>query len=107
MSSTHLSLHYHVIFSTKDRRPLIADEWLGQLSGYGRAAWNSTNAIFGDAGIRPAPRQGARQRGREYRGQSALADSPRTMGDSQSRAEQRGFIEQNKEGSEEGAPRQG
>lgn len=23
MSSTHLSLHYHLVFSTKDRRPLI------------------------------------------------------------------------------------
>ena len=76
MSSTHFSPHYRVIFSTKDRRPLIADEWLGQLYGYGRAVWNSTNAIFGDAGIRPAPRQGARQRGVEYRGPSAQADAP-------------------------------
>jgi putative transposase len=25
MPSTHLSLHYHIIFSTKDRRPLVRD----------------------------------------------------------------------------------
>ena len=26
MSSTYLSLHYHIVFSTKDRAPLISDE---------------------------------------------------------------------------------
>ena len=34
MSSTHLSLHYHVVFSTKDRVPLIADAWRGRLHAY-------------------------------------------------------------------------
>ena len=34
MPSTHLSLHYHVVFSTKDRRPFIAEEWRGRLHEY-------------------------------------------------------------------------
>jgi putative transposase len=31
MSSTHLSLHYHIIFSTKNRRPLIRKDWRERL----------------------------------------------------------------------------
>ena len=34
MPSTHLSLHYHLIFSTKDRRPLIAKGWRGRLHAF-------------------------------------------------------------------------
>ncbi len=34
MPSTHLSLHYHLIFSTKERRQLIADDWRGRLHAY-------------------------------------------------------------------------
>ena len=34
MPSTHLSLHYHIVFSTKDRRPQIADEWCSRLHEY-------------------------------------------------------------------------
>ena len=34
MPSTHLSLHYHIIFSTKDRHPYIADEWRDRLHEY-------------------------------------------------------------------------
>ena len=34
MGSTYLSLHYHVIFSTKHRAPLIAAEWRPRLHGY-------------------------------------------------------------------------
>lgn len=34
MSSTFLSLHYHLVFSTKDRRPLICAEWRTQLHEY-------------------------------------------------------------------------
>jgi putative transposase len=34
MSSTHLSLHYHLVFSTKNRLPLIADAWRGRLHAY-------------------------------------------------------------------------
>lgn len=34
MSSTHLSLHYHIVFSTKERRPYIVDEWRENLHAY-------------------------------------------------------------------------
>ncbi len=34
MGSTFLSLHYHVVFSTEDRRPLIRHEWRPQLHEY-------------------------------------------------------------------------
>lgn len=34
MPSTHLSLHYHLIFSTKDRVPYIQKEWRGRLHAY-------------------------------------------------------------------------
>jgi putative transposase len=34
MPSTHTSLHYHLIFSTKDRLPLITDDWQEDLYGY-------------------------------------------------------------------------
>ena len=34
MPSTHLSLHYHLIFGTKNRQPLIADSWRERLHGY-------------------------------------------------------------------------
>jgi len=34
MGSTFLSLHYHVVFSTKERRPLIRDDWRPHLHEY-------------------------------------------------------------------------
>ena len=34
MSSTYLSLHYHLIFSTKERRRFIADPWRDRLHAY-------------------------------------------------------------------------
>jgi REP element-mobilizing transposase RayT len=34
MSSTHLSLHYHVVFSTKGRTPIIAAAWRQRLHAY-------------------------------------------------------------------------
>lgn len=34
MSSTYLSLHYHLVFSTKNRRPYIAANWIEQLHKY-------------------------------------------------------------------------
>ena len=34
MSSTYLSLHYHVIFSTKNRAPFIDVEWRDELHRY-------------------------------------------------------------------------
>lgn len=34
MPSTHLSLHYHVVFGTKDRIAIIAPEWRARLHAY-------------------------------------------------------------------------
>ena len=34
MGSTFFSLHYHVVFSTKERRPLIQPEWRPRLHAY-------------------------------------------------------------------------
>jgi REP element-mobilizing transposase RayT len=34
MPSTHLSLHYHIVFSTKDRAPIIAAAWRDRLHAY-------------------------------------------------------------------------
>ena len=34
MPSTHLSLHYHLVFSTKNRLPLITKEWRAELHAY-------------------------------------------------------------------------
>jgi putative transposase len=34
MGSTYLSLHYHIVFSTKERRPYIADAWRARLHEY-------------------------------------------------------------------------
>ena len=34
MPSTHLSLHYHLVFSTKNRIPLIVNEWRANLHAY-------------------------------------------------------------------------
>jgi len=37
MPSTHLSLHYHVVFSTKDRVPSIAAAWREDVVRYVKA----------------------------------------------------------------------
>ncbi len=34
MPSTHLSLHYHLVFSTKERQPVISLEWQERLHAY-------------------------------------------------------------------------
>lgn len=34
MPSTYLSLHYHIVFSTKQRRRVIADNWRDDLHAY-------------------------------------------------------------------------
>jgi hypothetical protein len=34
MASTYLSLHYHLVFGTKRREPLIAVEWRSRLHEY-------------------------------------------------------------------------
>jgi REP element-mobilizing transposase RayT len=34
MPSTHLSLHYHIIFSTKNRQPSVAESWRERLHSF-------------------------------------------------------------------------
>src|SRR5262245_58709817 len=34
MPTTHVSLHYHIVFSTKGRRRTIAEPWRGELHAY-------------------------------------------------------------------------
>lgn len=34
MPSTHTSLHFHLVFSTKERAPTIAEEWRERLHAY-------------------------------------------------------------------------
>ena len=34
MSSTHLSLHYHIVFGTKNHEPMIQPIWRGKLHAY-------------------------------------------------------------------------
>jgi len=34
MGSTFYSLHYHIVFSTKERRPIIHDDWRSSLHQY-------------------------------------------------------------------------
>lgn len=34
MGSTYLSLHYHVVFSTKERRPFLRDAWRAKMHEY-------------------------------------------------------------------------
>ena len=34
MPATHLSLHYHLVFSTKERYPLILQKWRSDLHAY-------------------------------------------------------------------------
>ncbi len=34
MPSTHTNLHYHIVFSTKERLPLIKEEWRERLHAY-------------------------------------------------------------------------
>ena len=45
MSSTHLSLHYHITFSTKERRRMIADPWRSDLHAYLGGIIRNMNAI--------------------------------------------------------------
>jgi REP element-mobilizing transposase RayT len=53
MPATHLSLHFHIVFSTKDRHPFIADEWRARLheylGGLVRAADGIPEAVGGTA----------------------------------------------------------
>jgi putative transposase len=45
MSSTHLSLHYHIVFSTKNRQPLIADNFRPKLHAFLGGCVKTINGI--------------------------------------------------------------
>jgi REP element-mobilizing transposase RayT len=53
MPSTHLSLHFHIVFSTKDRHPFFVESWRPRLheylGGLIRAAEGIPEAIGGTA----------------------------------------------------------
>jgi Transposase and inactivated derivatives len=50
MPSTHLSLHYHLIFGTKDRAPLIAGEWRNRLHAYMGGTVRTLNGVAEEIG---------------------------------------------------------
>lgn len=50
MSSTYLSLHYHVIFSTKERRPYLDDTVRGRVHKYMGGILRKMDAIPEDIG---------------------------------------------------------
>ncbi len=43
MPSTHTSLHYHIVFSTKNRQPTIAHEWRARFHEYLGGSVNGLN----------------------------------------------------------------
>lgn len=45
MASTFLSLHFHVVFSTKDRRPLLRADWRAELHDYLGGTVNALGGI--------------------------------------------------------------
>jgi len=45
MPSTHLSLHYHVVFSTKDRTLCIATAWRERLHAYLGGVVRNVNGV--------------------------------------------------------------
>lgn len=45
MGSTFFSLHYHVVFSTKERRPLIRAKWRPRLHAYLGGVIRGTNGV--------------------------------------------------------------
>ena len=45
MPSTHLSLHYHLVFATKERRPLIVPAWRERLHAYLGGILNEMKAV--------------------------------------------------------------
>ena len=45
MGSTFFSLHYHVVFSTKERRPLIHAEWRPRLHSYLGGIFRGMNGV--------------------------------------------------------------
>lgn len=45
MGSTFFSLHYHIVFSTKERRPFIRTEWRPRLHSYLGGIVNGMNGV--------------------------------------------------------------
>jgi putative transposase len=45
MGSTFFSLHYHIVFSTKERRPIIRAEWRPRLHSYLGGILRGMNAV--------------------------------------------------------------
>ena len=50
MSSTHLSLHYHIIFGTKNHQPMIQSAWRGDLHAYLGGIVRTANGIAESVG---------------------------------------------------------
>lgn len=50
MSSTHLSLHYHIVFGTKNHEPTIQSRWRGDLHGYLGGIIRTANGIAESVG---------------------------------------------------------
>lgn len=50
MASTFLSLHYHLVFSTKERRPFIRADWLSRLHDYLGGTVNGLDGISQQVG---------------------------------------------------------
>src|SRR5438876_3627049 len=50
MSSTHLSLHYHIVFGRKNHNPLIQPAWRGDLHGYLGGIIRTANGIAESVG---------------------------------------------------------
>jgi len=50
MSSTHLSLHYHIIFGTKNHEPIIHLAWRGDLHAYLGGIIRTANGIAESVG---------------------------------------------------------
>jgi len=50
MSSTHLSLHYHIIFGTKNHQPMIQSAWRGDLHAYLGGIIRTANGIAESVG---------------------------------------------------------
>ena len=50
MPSTHLSLHYHIVFSTKERCTFIDEPWRGRLHAYLGGAVRTADGIAESVG---------------------------------------------------------
>ena len=50
MPSTHLSLHYHIIFSTKNREPVIGKDWRERLHAFLGGAIRNSGGIAESVG---------------------------------------------------------